>query len=72
MRIFPLRLPMSSEDWLLTGTSLATGLPCLVMTMPSGVTRSSSARHWALNFAAAMVFTAALYLWSEFVSTIVR
>jgi hypothetical protein len=40
-----------------------------VITMPSGVTRSSRARHWALNFAAGMVFTTPSYDWSPIVST---
>jgi len=43
------------------GTSFATGLPCFVMTMPSGPTRSSRDRHWALNWAAGTVFTAEVY-----------
>lgn len=51
---------MSAADSPPTGTSLATGLPCLVMMIPSGVTRSSRARHWALNFEAGTVFMASV------------
>ena len=50
------------------GISLATGLPRFVITMPSGSTASSSARHRSLNFAAAIVFMVILYGWSSKVS----
>ncbi|OGK79472.1 MAG: hypothetical protein A2X52_10670 [Candidatus Rokubacteria bacterium GWC2_70_16] len=69
IRILPRRLPMRAAGAVSTGTSFATGLPCFVMTIPSGVTRSRSARHCALNFAAGTVFMGELYDWSLFVST---
>ena len=55
--IFPARLPMSAEESTRIGMSLATGFPCLVITMPSGPTRSRSPKHCALNCVAATVFT---------------
>src|SRR5258708_5556275 len=42
-------LPMSSAQLELAGTSRATGLPCLVIRMPSGSRLSSSIRHCSLN-----------------------
>jgi len=56
IRILSLNMPISLTDSVSIGTSLATGFPCLVMTMPSGSTLSSSARHWALKRAAGMVY----------------
>src|SRR3989442_1543160 len=67
--ILPLRLPIRLADSAPTGMSLATGLPCFVMTIPSGPTRSRSARHWALNMVAGIVFTPASYDRSEFLSS---
>lgn len=58
--ILPLRLPISAEDATSMGTSFATGFPCLVMTIPSGPTRSRRERHCALNFAAGTVFTSVI------------
>lgn len=55
--IFPLRHPIRPAGSALKGTSFATGLPCLVMTIPSGPTRSRRERHCSLNFADAIVFT---------------
>ncbi|OGK87155.1 MAG: hypothetical protein A2050_08445 [Candidatus Rokubacteria bacterium GWA2_73_35] len=60
IRIFPLRLPMSSPHSMPAGTSRATGRPCFVMTTPSGPTRSSSARHFALNSVAGICFMLAV------------
>src|SRR5919106_1494425 len=47
------------------GISLATGFPCFVMTMPSGSTRSSNAKHCSLNLAAGRVFIQEAYYKAE-------
>src|SRR5262249_17935637 len=67
----PLRLPMRLAQSPPRGINLATGRPCFVMTMPSGPTRSSNARHCSLNLAAGMVFAiCAVYHWTEKVSSL--
>src|SRR5262249_12182540 len=53
---FPLRLPIRLAESPPSGINLATGRPCLVITIPSGPTPSSNARPCALNLAAGMVF----------------
>src|SRR4051812_25152490 len=57
-RILPARLPMRAAESVSIGTSFATGLPCFVMTIPSGPNRSRIARHSCLNFAAPSVLIA--------------
>lgn len=54
MRAEPRSAPKRSS--VVTGTSFATGFPCLVMTTgaPLCATWSMTARHWALNWAAGM------------------
>ena len=54
--IFPLKLPISLAESVWIGMSLATGFPCFVIIMPSGLTRSSRAKHYSLNLAAGIVF----------------
>src|SRR2546426_4514721 len=54
--ILPLRVPISAEEAVSIGMSFATGLPCLVITMPSGPTSSRMERHFCLNSAAPIVF----------------
>ena len=56
IRSFPARLPISSPESAPIGISFATGRPRLVITSPSGSTRSRIARHCSLNFAAGIVF----------------
>src|SRR4029453_2225392 len=46
---------MSARESPSIGTSLAIGFPCLVITIPSGSTFSSRARHCCLNWVAAIV-----------------
>ena len=50
------------------GVSLATGRPCFVITIPSGLTRSSSDRHWALKRPAGIVCMLPRYDRSQYVS----
>jgi len=62
-------LPIRSAQLVLIGTSFATGLPRLVITMPSGPTRSTSAKHCSLNLVTLMVFMTILYDQSEKLSS---
>lgn len=47
---------------------MATGLPCFVTTMPSESSWSRMARHFSLNFEAAIVLMTTVYQWSEILS----
>ena len=50
--IFLLKLPIRPAQSEVIGISLATGLPCLVTTTPSGRRLSNSERHCSLNLEA--------------------